>query len=168
MRTVLMIVVSLIALAGCVATTGPITGPGGDAEYRHPVTGDARHCDNNTGQGFLWFGVIGAVAEGSRYADCKNALEAQGYVRFKPGSVILRHPGTGQIVDCTAEAEGRNVQPGIVLNNCVVNHQKLGYVPFAESFPGAKQVERAIPAEPNKDCPPGFELSPAGKWCLPQ
>lgn len=168
MRTLLILVVSLIVLGGCVASTGPIAGAGGDAEYRHPVTGDTRHCDNNTGQGFLWFGVIGAVAEGSRYADCKNALEGQGYVRFKPGSIILRHPGTGEVVDCAAQAEAANVQPAIAVNNCVATRQKLGYVPFAESFPAATQAERAIPAEPGKDCPTGFVLSQAGAWCLPQ
>jgi hypothetical protein len=167
MPAVVILAVSIAAFAGCVGTTGPIAGPGGDAEYRHPATGDTRHCVNNTGQGFLFLGAFGALAEGSRYADCKSALEAQGYLRFKPGSVILRHPGTGHLVDCSVEAQSRSVQPAIGLNNCVVTHQKLGYVSFADSFP-APQVERAIAVEPGKDCPPDFERSPGGQWCLPK
>ena len=83
--------VSLPASAGTILLTlmvsacasPPIAGPGGDADYRHPQTGEIQHCDNHTTAGLLLFGVIGAVLSGNNYADCKSDLEAKGYVRIR-------------------------------------------------------------------------------------
>lgn len=65
-----------LVLAGCASP--PLAGPGGDADYRHPRTGDIQHCDDHTTAGLLLFGVIGAVVSGNNYADCKNDLEGKG------------------------------------------------------------------------------------------
>ena len=77
-----------LVLAGCASP--PIAGPGGDADYRHPKTGDVQHCDNHTTAGFLLFGVIGAVVSGNNYADCKNDLEEKGYVRARGTTQLLQ------------------------------------------------------------------------------
>jgi hypothetical protein len=75
-----LVLLSLV-FVGCAST--PTAGPGGDAEYRHPRTGDIQHCDNHTTAGLLLFGVIGAVVSGNNYADCKNDLEEKGYTRAR-------------------------------------------------------------------------------------
>lgn len=77
-------------LGGCASP--PLAGPGGDANYWHPRTGDLRHCDNHTAAGFLLFGAIGAVISGGNYADCKSDLEEKGYVRFKGSTPPVAMP----------------------------------------------------------------------------
>lgn len=81
-----VLLITAVLLTGC-ASSGPIGGPGGDAEYRHPTTGDIQHCDNRIAAGALLFGVIGGVSAGNSYADCKTALEQRGYVRTRNGQM---------------------------------------------------------------------------------
>ncbi len=94
----------VLILAGCAGT--PVAGPGGDAEYKHPVSGDIQHCDNNTAGGAVMFGVIGGVVSGNRYANCKSDLEAKGYVRVQPASAKTDHPEEDQ-PDKGSTATGR-------------------------------------------------------------
>jgi hypothetical protein len=81
MRLTVLAVLALV-LSGCASMpTGPVDGVGGDATFKHPTTGEIKHCVNNTTSGWMLGGVIGGVVLGSKYADCKTALEVQGYQR---------------------------------------------------------------------------------------
>jgi hypothetical protein len=81
----LVVLLAAFVFTGCYTTVGPLPGRPTDgsphAVYRHPDTGDVRHCLDRTVQGALLGGVIGGISAGSAYADCKSALEATGYTR---------------------------------------------------------------------------------------
>ena len=79
-------------LASCASP--PLAGPGGDADYRHPGTGDIQHCDNHTTAGFALFGVIGAV------------------VSLSEIDVTILGAGTARILySCSALQEAANSSP---------------------------------------------------------
>jgi hypothetical protein len=119
----LIVVLLCAALVGC-----------SGARYRHPVTGATAGCvDRTLEQGLLW-GVIGGVAGGFAYADCKNTLEAQGFIRARDDSVLLRQPTTAHVVDCTAASRGSANLP-FAVRDCIQAHEQLGYLPFDQSFP---------------------------------
>ena len=65
---------ALLMLTGCIAPMTPIP-------YRHPVTGRIATCHRPPpfllGDG----SIVTAVVQGNRFADCKTALEARGFLR---------------------------------------------------------------------------------------
>ena len=54
------------------------------SQYRHPTTGDSKTCLDDA-RPSIWTEIFCLPcyyqAKGNAYADCKNTLEAQGYVK---------------------------------------------------------------------------------------
>jgi len=79
MRYVLMLLIAAMSLS----CTTPATVTSGN-QYRHPTTGDSKTC-NDDARPSIWTEMFCTPcyyqAKANAYADCKNGLEAQGYVK---------------------------------------------------------------------------------------
>lgn len=129
-----LLVLSLV-LAGC--SSIPTPGPGGDADYRHPTTGDIQHCDNHTTAGLLLFGVIGAVVSGNNYADCKNDLEEKGYVRARTKAQLQQIAATPvPFVAPPLPSPGDQTNEAVSLANRQVDLSQVWILGTWETFEG--------------------------------
>ncbi len=93
----------LIGLAGCAGTlTGTV------AVYTHPQTGQVMECVKEPSMAQGGGGAIGSVIATEPYAECKSALEGQGYRRT--GTYSL--PYTDQPEPSSATPRPAAVQKG--------------------------------------------------------
>ena len=78
MKTFAAIALGMFFLVGC---TTPATIAAGN-QYRHPTNGDSK-TSNDDAKPSIWTEIFCTPcyyqAKANAYADCKNALEAQGY-----------------------------------------------------------------------------------------